>query len=488
VHILELFWVNVYLYYNTSTLLVICEPVSGQRILFVLKCHIHAHKKLSDFVPSITRSAHRRVLLLNKRESQFTSGKWLIFLTIALFFIGLFTWTYRFQIGLSEMSAVAILALLSGLIYGFTNANDQRVLRKRYRIDEISESAEWDKEGSGFLKPNEFVVCAGVLGAFFTWGSLPIIYLILQTTTQGLVGNVSSNLSKVASLTFLGLPAYVILGFLSFFSTLAYLSVVRESLLYIAFPTISVTAITMLIGVLCFNDPIVGPEFAIPLLISSMVAYFYSKKVSLEREKERQKFHKDLDSEVERQQDSQHLRLTSLVVFIFIGAEVMRSFIIRNTFIAVPDSSSFFLAICLRTLYFSFFSVCATIWFVLRRCLNGEGIPLYHVLLVARKHAKQIGVVLITSLTFVGAYTTGTPTFACNLVASPLLFAVAQVLIFPLLGAWYFTCGSRPNLKRRLYEVFGRVNGHRRPFRLFIVSYVISLVICVVWIVFQIRV
>lgn len=255
------------------------------------------------------------------------------------------------------------------------------------------------------------------------------------------------------------------------------MSVVRKSLLHLVLPTIAITGITVFEGATLFGDSLPGQQFLVPLLVSCFVVFVLSKRVTMRR---------DSPCGDPRGQAPPflHSRISSWIAFaVFVGAEVGRSLLLR---ISLQDSAGidqFFVAICLRSLYFSaFFLISAVYFFQRRRTLQKSIFPI---------DSKQIRVVLITSITFVCAFTISTPTFAQNLVVAPILFTAAQIMAFPLLQAYYCNGGTESSLLERLFHAFGKTESGDRSDRIVfasnVLAYVVGWSMCMFWIFIQFK-
>lgn len=394
-----------------------------------------------------------------------TSEKWIVVIAILASLCGLLFWGYSGFLGFSRISVISILAVFAGLLCAFTNANDRRVLSVRKKVVYKGQSHLECDEASGFLEPKDLLAWGGFFGSVLTWISLPLIYQMFSATFGRPYSNISGDIAYAASISFCGIPAFLVLGALTIISTLAYLYVTRASLIYLVFPTIVTTISTLLIGFFYFGDPLFGSDLAIPLLIMALVLFVFSKKAALDKE---------------RVTKVNYIGLSFLGLIVVV-TEIARSFLIRSSLGAVPDSSRFFVALCFRALYFSPF-LAYTFWHFIARQRSREAV------LVTRSNRhtlKRAGVVLTTSITFVAAYSLSTPSFAYNLSSSTLLVTVAQILAYPIVGAWYFTGSSMPEFWQRFVEMFGK-SAHDKSSRVrFMVFYLICLSLFAIWVVYQ---
>ena len=446
------------------------------------------HKDISfEMLPIATMPTKGDAALLDNNKIHLTSSKWILGLSVIIAVLAFLIWSFHALVGLSQISSLSILALLGGLIYALTSVNDSRVLSRRIILKRNGEGYQLESKSlSGFLTPKTFVLWASLLGTMLTWISLPVIYLLFSSTLKRHFSNLFLDLAVALEISFFGVPYFVILGILSLVSTLAYLYAVRQSLLHLVFPIIASTALTMLVGKFAFGDPIGSPVYGIPLLIFSLLAFTFSKRISIDRTKffEQKMKISSLNGE------PTGTRIAPFCGVVIVIAEVMRSLVIRYALDSVATSQRFFAAICLRSVYFSFFFliaviaipvVCSLITCFGRLSFDKISTEYRRIFGLAWKHPGQLKIVMATSITFVSAFAVATPTFAYNLTSAPLIFAASQILAYPVVAAWYFTGASKPGFTERLSEVFGKIGDHDLPRFRFIFSYGVTILLCLLW-------
>jgi hypothetical protein len=265
--------------------------------------------------------------------------------------------------GLANSGSLALLVGLSGLIYAFTNANDSRVVSKRFILK--SDSPPSVDIVSGFLYPDEFVACGGIIGTLLTWFLFPFIYLIFSPVLNRPFSFFLRDLWTSFSLTILGIPVFVLVGSLAVLGTVTYLGFLeKESLTVLSVPTIMTTSLTVFIGWQFFGDRITAPYLAVLLLVASLITWLAYRKVCDTREQVKEQLRENFPEAFPRKERFRtwiFSRVSSWkLALVYIICEIATSVIIRTTLTDIYRRSigeGFGVALGLRCWYFSIFLI-----------------------------------------------------------------------------------------------------------------------------------
>ena len=389
------------------------------------------------------------------------SASWLVIVSLILVVLGGFLLQY---FGLNANTLV-ILAILAGVIYAFTNANDSRLVGKRYKL--IDEETLVEDQASELVEPMEFVAWGGLIGAIVTWGFLLPIYYFFSNRL-GYDPSVINDLETAVSVGYLNIPFVILVGLMAVISTLVYLQILKQeqSIRYLAGPVVMITLLATITGGMVFKEEISDVEkwLFIPLFLFSCLTLVSYRKVKEKQEN----FLEELRGK-QQKEPTPHKIPTVLLAFVFIILEVSIYLLVRYSLTTVPGDKRFFVALGFRAWYFSVFA----------------GFGLLYILFKLKKWPAQskttFALVFVTTFTFMCSFFFRTTTNAYNLVIAPIAFLVGQVLAFPFIGAWYYTDGSRPNFFRRIKEVFGKVKDEEKINYRFISFYGITSVLCLLW-------
>jgi beta-lactamase regulating signal transducer with metallopeptidase domain len=67
---------------------------------------------------------------------------------------------------------------------------------------------------------------------------------------------------------------------------------------------------------------------------------------------------------------------------------------------------------------------------------------------------------------------------------SPLLSLITFILFAPICSAWYFINSSQPSFKQRFYQILGKIKPDLTINRVASFLYIISFVLCLIWIIY----
>jgi len=359
------------------------------------------------------------------------------------------------------------------------------------------EYIEWETT-SGFLTPSEFVAWRGLLGTIL--GALFLLFVYIYFGIP--INRIPMDLLRSAELSFFSFPAFIIAGILTISSTFLYLNIVKVSPLYFSYVQVFTNVLTMILGLLIYRDPIIGPMLSVPLFITSAITYMLYSKVeelwSLFKKELEQKvsppvkaaieYPSWLDKILKRLKDwfealEQH-RCKPLYIWalLCIILDSLRYFVIREVLGSIPEQEIFIVAINFRTIYFSLFCFFALLFIPMayRNQLRRD-IQIFNII---RKNSTKIAVLLVTSFTFVCSFALSTAAYGKSLFMSPLLFCVTTFLSIPLLSAWYFIRATRPHFVQRVSQVFGKIKPEQEVNIKFMLMFIISLALCISWVVY----
>lgn len=381
-----------------------------------------------------------------KRLKNIDDGLWLVVIAAVVTVLAL---KYPKSLDLSQ-SELLILGLLSGAIYSLTNANDTRAVHGRQVVGETAPFLE-----------NDFLAVGGLLGVMVVWIMLPPIYRSLASE-HAYVADLPSDLwlAFTAGFPVLGfvLPsAFLFSGLFTFLSTFATLKIFKmKSLDFYAILLAVLMGANLASGPILFNETI--PAFEITVLVALIllipVLFFLMPKGG---------------SQSLSPSSSSRLPLWAWVL-IFLVCTFLRDVSVRAALLPWENTTQhFFVSLCFRPAYFSFFLVWFFYWTFWERKKTRQTFT-----------PKLLGLPLVSAITVSLAFVLGTPVMAKSLSKGPLTIQVGNILLLSIIGVLYRTDGTRPNLRERLAEVYVR-QGQQKGRYLYLAVYMLFVVLVTAW-------
>ncbi|MEM2927526.1 MAG: hypothetical protein QXP60_00960 [Nitrososphaerota archaeon] len=418
-----------------------------------------------------------------KVKQTLTSAIWILILVITLTIIGLWIillWNLHY---LPLLSVLVLLALISGIIDTFTTINDNRITS--FRVKTINcQSIKWD-ENSGFLTPAELVAWRGLIGTIFS-----MLFLLFAYAYLGIpINRILTDLLQSSQLDFLGFPAFIIAGILTIISTLAYLNIVKESPIYMVPTKIITSILVMNFGMIIFKDSIIHFLLLFLLFIFSTVFYYFFEKTR----KQWSSFQESLECKLPMSHEKEVTYPNWILplfrafkkipfigyILIVIICDTLRFIIIRVVIGPISEEESFIIGMNFRTAYFSLF-IFYTLLYIPIIYQSYKRLKFLDML---KREFQRISILMLTSFTLVCSYALNTGVYGKNLAMSPLLSLTTFILFTPICSAWYFINSSQPSFKQRFYQILGKVKPDLSINRIAASLYIISFVLCLVWLV-----
>jgi hypothetical protein len=342
-----------------------------------------------------------------------------------------------------------VFGLFSGVIYAMTNANDRRAVHGRAAKQEEKAFEEAD-----------YLAIAGLIGVLLTWLLMPVLYELfaapLRYQSNWVADAKEGFLAPLVFIPQVPIPGAVFAGLFTIASTYAYLKFIGgKTLDYLGALLPLVLIADILVGIRLFDDTILSVE---RIIFTVMVFLFVG--LSLFRPKLRDSAG-DLGSKTKP-----YLWIVCFLVFTF-----LTDLSIRGSLYGIEPPRQFFVSLWFRAAYFSMFVVFFLYWWVK---LRKEG------MIAQLRKPGRMRLILVTPLTFSIAFALRVPLVANNLAVGPIVSFVGNILALSLVGVFYKTDGSSPELKKRFSQVYLREGGGPARF-IYLALYTVFVLTIIVW-------